>query len=51
VDWMPLAQDRVQYQALLNTVMNFQGNLLSRCMTVRFSRNSQPVELLSQGVI
>jgi hypothetical protein len=42
VDWIHLAQDRVQWRVLLKTVMNFQaaynvGNLLVSRMTVSLS--------------
>jgi hypothetical protein len=46
MDWIDLAQDRDQWRALLNTLMNFQvpwnaGNFLSGCTTCSFSRRAQ----------
>jgi hypothetical protein len=40
VDWMHLAQDRDHWLALVNTVMNFQGNFLTSLVTVSFSRRT-----------
>jgi hypothetical protein len=45
VDWMHMAQDRDQWQALVNTVINPQvpwkvGNFLTRWVTVSFSRRT-----------
>jgi hypothetical protein len=46
VDWIDLAQDRYQWRALVNTVMNFQvrynaRKFLSSCKIDGFSRSSQ----------
>jgi hypothetical protein len=46
VDWINMAQDRDQWRALLNTVMNFQvplnaENFLSGCTIGSFSRRAQ----------
>jgi hypothetical protein len=37
MEWIHLAEDRDQWRALVNTVMNLL-NLLTRCMTISFSR-------------
>jgi hypothetical protein len=44
VNWIQLAQDRVQWQAFVNTVMNLQvhkesGMYLTSWMTISFSNN------------
>jgi hypothetical protein len=46
VDWSDVVQDREQWRALVNTVMNLLvpqnvGKFLSSCMTDGFSRRSQ----------
>jgi hypothetical protein len=46
MDWIDLAHDRDQWQALVNTVMNFQvpenaGKFLSVCTIGSFSRRAQ----------
>jgi hypothetical protein len=46
VDWIDLAEDRHQWRALVNTVMNLQvpynvGKFLSSCATGSFSRRAQ----------
>jgi hypothetical protein len=46
VDWIDLTQDRGQWMALVNTVMNLRvpeniGELLSSCTTCGLSRRAQ----------
>jgi hypothetical protein len=46
MDWIALAQDRDQWRALVNTVMNLQipkndGKFLSSCTIGGFSRRAQ----------
>jgi hypothetical protein len=46
VDWIGLAQNRDQWRALVNTVMNLQvprnaGKFLSSCTIDSFSRRAQ----------
>jgi hypothetical protein len=49
VDWMDMAQDRDQWRALVNTVLNLQvplnaGKFLSGCLINDFSRRVQLCE-------
>jgi hypothetical protein len=46
MDWIDLAQNRDQWRALVNTVMNFQiqlnvGKFLCSCVAGGFSRRAQ----------
>jgi hypothetical protein len=50
MDWIDLAEDRDQWRALVNTVMNLQvpqnvGKLLSSCTTGGFTRRAQLSEV------
>jgi hypothetical protein len=49
-DWIDIAEDRDQWRALVNTVMNLQfpcnvGKLLSSCATGGFSRRARRHEV------
>jgi hypothetical protein len=51
-DWIDLADDRDQWRALVNTIMNLRvpyniGKFLSRCTTGGFSRRSSCMKLVS----
>jgi hypothetical protein len=46
MDWIDMAQDRDQWRALENTIMNFRvpqnvGKFFSSCTSVGFSRKAQ----------
>jgi hypothetical protein len=53
--WIDLAQDRVQWRALVNTVMNLlvqlnAGKFLSSCTIGDFSRRAQLHEVSYSGI-
>jgi hypothetical protein len=50
VDWIHLAQDKIQWQTSVNMVMNLQvpqkaGNFLNSWATISFSRGTSPYEV------
>jgi hypothetical protein len=54
MDWIYLTQNRNQWRALMNTVMNpwvpqNDGKILISCTIGGFSRKAQPCELVSGG--
>jgi hypothetical protein len=56
MDWIDLAQDKDQWRALVDTVMNFQvpynlGKFLSSCTTGDFSRGSQLHEVSCRELV
>jgi hypothetical protein len=57
MDWINMAQDRDQWRALVNTVMNLRvslnpGEFLSSCTTGGFSRRAQlhEVSYFEEGI-